>query len=45
MNYEDKSLLGLKLGQKTDYKTTYDPSLLQGVPRKLNREEIGRAHV
>ena len=41
MNYEDKSLLGLKLGQKTDYKTTYDPSLLQGVPRKLNRDGLG----
>lgn len=41
MNYNDKSLSALKLGQKTEYKSEYDPSLLQAVPRKLNRDGLG----
>ncbi|EER46911.1 7-cyano-7-deazaguanine reductase [Actinobacillus minor NM305] len=41
MNYNDKSLSALKLGQKTEYKSEYDPSLLQPVPRKLNRDGLG----
>lgn len=41
MNYNDKSLSALKLGQKTEYKNEYDPSLLQAVPRKLNRDGLG----
>lgn len=41
MTYHDKSLDALKLGQKTEYKSEYDPSLLQPVPRKLNRDGLG----
>lgn len=41
MNYNDKSLSALKLGQKTEYKSEYDPTLLQPVPRKLNRDGLG----
>jgi queuine synthase len=41
MNYQDKSLSALKLGQKTEYKSQYDASLLQPVPRRLNRETLG----
>lgn len=41
MNYNDKSLSALKLGQKTEYKSEYDASLLQPVPRKLNRDGLG----
>lgn len=41
MNRYDNSLSGLKLGQKTEYKATYDRTLLQPVPRRLNREELG----
>ncbi|WGE70167.1 NADPH-dependent 7-cyano-7-deazaguanine reductase QueF [Actinobacillus equuli subsp. haemolyticus] len=41
MNYNDKSLSALKLGQKTEYKSEYDPRLLQPVPRKLNRDGLG----
>lgn len=41
MNYQDKSLSTLKLGQKTEYKNQYDPSLLQAVPRQLNRDSLG----
>ncbi len=41
MQYDDKSLSGLKLGQKTEYKSEYDPSLLQAVPRRLNRDGLG----
>lgn len=33
-------LNGLTLGKATDYKSEYDPSLLQGVPRTLNRDAI-----
>lgn len=41
MNYQDKSLSVLKLGQKTEYKSHYDASLLQPVPRQLNRGGLG----
>lgn len=41
MDYQDKSLLGLKLGQATHYAEEYDASLLQPVPRRLNRESLG----
>lgn len=30
-----------ELGKKSSYKTTYDPSLLYPIPRKLNRDKIG----
>ncbi|UTM57878.1 NADPH-dependent 7-cyano-7-deazaguanine reductase QueF [Photobacterium sp. CCB-ST2H9] len=39
--YKDaKELAGLTLGQKSEYKDQYDPSLLQAVPRKLNRDDL-----
>jgi 7-cyano-7-deazaguanine reductase len=39
--YSDaKELSGLTLGQKTDYANQYDPSLLQPVPRSLNRDDL-----
>ena len=39
--YSDaKELSGLSLGQKTDYANQYDPSLLQPVPRSLNRNDL-----
>ncbi|WP_301098068.1 NADPH-dependent 7-cyano-7-deazaguanine reductase QueF [Otariodibacter sp.] len=41
MNYQDKSLTALKLGQSTEYATSYNPQLLQGVPRQLNRDQLG----
>lgn len=41
MNYQDQSLQALKLGQKTEYASQYDAGLLQGVPRKLNRQALG----
>ncbi|QOF68754.1 NADPH-dependent 7-cyano-7-deazaguanine reductase QueF [Actinobacillus sp. GY-402] len=41
MNYDDHSLNGLKLGQKTEYKAKYDRTLLQPVPRRLNRDGLG----
>lgn len=41
MHYNDKSLSALKLGQKTEYKNQYDPTLLQAVPRYLNRDSLG----
>lgn len=41
MTYQDSSLTALKLGQKTDYASEYDPTLLQAVPRRLNRDELG----
>lgn len=34
-------LAGLTLGKSTDYRDTYDASLLQGVPRSLNRDPLG----
>lgn len=39
--YSDaKELTGLTLGKATDYQAEYDASLLQGVPRSLNRNAI-----
>lgn len=40
--YHDAAeLAGLTLGKATEYQATYDASLLQAVPRKLNRDAIG----
>ena len=41
MNYQDNSLKSLKLGQKTEYASEYDRTLLQPVPRALNRDGLG----
>ncbi|AAU37676.1 NADPH-dependent 7-cyano-7-deazaguanine reductase QueF [[Mannheimia] succiniciproducens] len=41
MDYKDNSLKTLKLGQKTDYIANYDRTLLQPVPRALNRDGLG----
>ena len=41
MNYQDNSLKSLKLGQKTEYASQYDHTLLQPVPRALNRDGLG----
>ncbi|MDA0119563.1 NADPH-dependent 7-cyano-7-deazaguanine reductase QueF [Vibrio sp. T11.5] len=39
--YSDaKELAGLTLGQKTEYANQYDASLLQPVPRSLNRDDL-----
>lgn len=35
-----KELASLTLGQKTEYASQYDPSLLQPVPRSLNRQDL-----
>lgn len=37
---QDKTLKNLSLGKKTEYKSSYDPALLQAVPRSLNRDEL-----
>ncbi|RYV03252.1 NADPH-dependent 7-cyano-7-deazaguanine reductase QueF [Shewanella sp. OPT22] len=37
---EAKELTGLTLGKSTQYESEYNPALLQGVPRKLNRDAI-----
>lgn len=34
-------LQGLSLGQSTEYRSNYSPELLEGVPRSLNRQELG----
>ncbi|WP_298440525.1 NADPH-dependent 7-cyano-7-deazaguanine reductase QueF [uncultured Ferrimonas sp.] len=36
-----EALQGLTLGHQTKYQDQYDPSLLQGVPRALNRDALG----
>ena len=42
MSYEgNQALTGLTLGKTTDYRDVYDASLLQGVPRSLNRVPLG----
>ena len=42
MSYENhQALTGLTLGKSTYYRDTYDASLLQGVPRSLNRDPLG----
>lgn len=39
--YSDaKELAGLTLGQKTEYASQYDATLLQAVPRSLNRDDL-----
>jgi len=37
---QDDTLKNLSLGKVTEYKCYYDSSLLQGVPRSLNRNEL-----
>lgn len=37
---QDDTLKNLSLGKATEYKCHYDQSLLQGVPRSLNRNEL-----
>ena len=37
---QDQALKGLSLGKATEYKCHYDSSLLQSVPRSLNRNEL-----
>lgn len=37
---KDNALNNLSLGKVTEYKCHYDTSLLQGVPRSLNRDEL-----
>ncbi|MGV6989280.1 NADPH-dependent 7-cyano-7-deazaguanine reductase QueF [Testudinibacter sp. P80/BLE/0925] len=41
VSYQHSSLEQLTLGKQTDYRHDYDPSLLQAVPRKLNRDSLG----
>ncbi len=41
MHYQDPSLNALKLGQQTKYAEKYDRTLLQPVPRHLNRDSLG----
>lgn len=42
MSYENhQALTGLTLGKTTHYRDVYDASLLQGVPRSLNRDPLG----
>jgi len=39
--YENNPVLdGLSLGQATEYRSDYNPSLLQAVPRSLNRKDL-----
>ncbi len=38
--HDAKELKGLTLGQKTEYKQSYEPDLLQAVPRSLNRDDL-----
>lgn len=38
---KDETLKNLSLGKATEYKCHYDKSLLQSVPRSLNRNELG----
>jgi 7-cyano-7-deazaguanine reductase len=37
---QDRTLNNLSLGKKTEYKSCYDATLLQAVPRSLNRNEL-----
>ncbi|OOF66008.1 NADPH-dependent 7-cyano-7-deazaguanine reductase QueF [Rodentibacter sp. Ppn85] len=41
MNNQGNGLTSLKLGQKTEYVSEYDRTLLQPVPRALNRDDLG----
>lgn len=38
--HDAKELKGLTLGQKTEYKQSYAPELLQAIPRSLNRNDL-----
>lgn len=41
-SYQDhQALSGLTLGKPTAYRDRYDASLLQAVPRSMNREPLG----
>lgn len=42
--YQDPCLNTLTLGKKTAYASHYTPTLLQGVPRLLNRTQLGISH-
>ncbi|HEP1081860.1 TPA: NADPH-dependent 7-cyano-7-deazaguanine reductase QueF [Pasteurella multocida] len=44
MQYQHDSLDKLKLGQQTQYASNYDRTLLQPVPRHLNRDTLGITH-
>lgn len=39
--YQHTSLENLTLGKQTGYTEQYDPTLLQAVPRQLNRDDLG----
>ena len=41
MHYHDQSLQSLTLGKQTKYAENYDRTLLQPVPRSLNRDSLG----
>lgn len=41
MYHQDPNLQSLKLGHSTEYASKYDRTLLQPVPRKLNRDGLG----
>jgi 7-cyano-7-deazaguanine reductase len=41
MMSDDFQLSDLNLGKRTNYKTGYSSELLQAVPRRLNRQELG----
>ncbi|HHW7447524.1 TPA: NADPH-dependent 7-cyano-7-deazaguanine reductase QueF [Pasteurella multocida] len=45
MQYQHDSLDKLKLGQQTQYASNYDRTLLQPVPRHLNRDTLGITHI
>jgi len=43
-NYNDSGLLDeLSLGKQTEYQAEYNPTLLQAVPRSLNRDDLNLA--
>lgn len=44
MTYHHQSLDVLTLGRQTQYAEYYDRTLLQGVPRQLNRDQLGITH-
>ncbi|MGR6981511.1 NADPH-dependent 7-cyano-7-deazaguanine reductase QueF [Testudinibacter sp. P27/CKL/0425] len=41
ISYQHASLDQLTLGKQTDYRSDYNPELLQAVPRSLNRDSLG----
>lgn len=40
MDYHHQSLDALTLGRQTQYASQYDLTLLQGVPRQLNQDQL-----